>query len=132
MGKCKRLKVTAIGIRGNYIQKATNSNESECKSIEGACGCVHAEINLLKKINPIILIVSHSPCLNCAKALLKSDVQLMIYKEEYRLTDGLELLKKNNIQCIQLKEKISDKDIKELMGMYRDRYTRRHGAVIRK
>lgn len=132
MSKCKRMTVIAIGIRENYIQKATNYNETECKNIPGACGCIHAEINLLKKINPFILIVSHSPCLNCAKALLKSDVQIVIYKKEYRLTDGLDLLKKNNIQCIQLKEKISEGDIKKLMGMNRDRYGRGRGGAIRK
>jgi hypothetical protein len=32
----------------------------------------------------------------------------------------------------QLKKQLSTKDIEELMGMNRDRYTRRNGAVRRK
>ena len=136
MSNCKRMTVKAIGVRGKYIQTATNNNVSECKDVPGACGCTHAEIALLKKINPKIIIVSHSPCLDCAKAILKSDTQILVYENEYRLKDGLELLRKNNIKCIQLEqkkvEKLTHDDIEELMGVHRDTYTRRNGAIRRK
>jgi len=136
MSKCKRMTVTAIGIRGNYIQRATNYNETECKNIPGACGCVHAEIALLKKINPKIIIVTHSPCVNCAKAIVKSNAQVVIYENEYRIKDGIELLKKNGIEVIQLKKKkvehLSKGDIESLMGVNKSVYTRKNGAVRRK
>jgi hypothetical protein len=45
-------------------------------------------------------------------------------------------LKKKKLQSKspkkQFKEQLSTKDIEELMGMNRDRYTRRNGAVRRK
>lgn len=102
MTECKRMTVTAIGIRGFDIQKAVNYNETECKNIPGACGCIHAEIALFKKINPKIIILSHSPCLNCAKAILKTDTRVVIYENEYRIKDGIEWLKANKIQCVSV------------------------------
>jgi deoxycytidylate deaminase len=130
------MKVTAIGIRGNYIQKATNYNENECKNIPGQCGCIHAEIALLQKINPKILVVTHSPCLQCAKAIIKSDVEVLIYDKEYRIKDGLQLLKKHNIHVIQLKqkkvEKLTKQDLEELMNVHAPTYKRYKGAIRRR
>lgn len=137
MNKCKRMTVTAIGIKGKYIQKATNYNISECKNIPGQCGCIHAEIALLRKINPKIIIISHSPCINCAKAIIKSDTQIVIYENEYRVKDGIKFLEQKGIKCIGLEQKkpverLTERELRELMGMNMDKFERRRGAVRRK
>lgn len=91
---CRRMTVHAIGIdKEGRVEYAKNANPGRCTGDEGACGCVHAEIRLLKKMsNPVTVMVSHAPCLNCAKALVKAGVQAVYYMKPYRLKDGLEYL----------------------------------------
>lgn len=97
--KCKRATVYATGIRGTEIVSARNGNESDsCTEIPGKCGCIHAEINLLKKMpNPIEVVITMSPCLNCAKALVDAGVKKVSYLNDYRLLDGLNYLKDNGV-----------------------------------
>jgi len=94
---CKRMTVHAMGFdyQGN-IAYATNYNETECKNIPGACGCIHAEIALLQIMpRPARVVVSHAPCLDCAKALHKAGVEAVYYANDYRLRDGLEYLERH-------------------------------------
>jgi len=39
-----------------------------------------------------ILIVSVSPCVVCSRLLIAAGIREVYYREEYRLTDGIELL----------------------------------------
>lgn len=47
------------------------------------------------------LWVNLSPCLECAKLIANSGIKTVYYREEYRLRDGLEFLKKCNIMTIK-------------------------------
>ena len=97
---CKRMLVQALAVDvlGN-IAFSTNSNDSECTGEVGNCGCTHAEINVLRKMKqPITLYLSHSPCEKCAQALIKSTIKTVIYENEYRKTEGIELLKYHGIE----------------------------------
>lgn len=104
--KCKRMKVVAIGITvDGTIGKARNYNHKECSNVPGACGCTHAEINLLEQMsydNPKMVIVSHSPCLDCAKRLVEEGVLTVMYHEEYRVTDGIDYLRENGVHVSKL------------------------------
>jgi len=103
MSACKRMLVKAVGINAADIQFATNYNESECKNIPGQCGCIHAEEALLKKMpNPEVVVVTCSPCLNCAKLLVEHEVKEVRYGTEYRLKDGIEYLKANGVEVIKI------------------------------
>lgn len=94
MNKCKRMTVYAYA--NGY--SARNGNDNECTNIPGQCGCTHAEINLLKIVpNPKEVHITHSPCLNCAKALFIAGTKLVTYDESYRLTEGVEYLKANGV-----------------------------------
>lgn len=96
--RCKRHLVWAIGItKYGRITIARNGNETECKNIPGNCGCIHAEINLLKKITPVVVFVSYSPCLNCAKALHKAGVKYVFYLRKYRKREGVLYLLENGV-----------------------------------
>ena len=101
MSECKRMKVTAIGIKNSEVYTATNYNETECRNIPGQCGCKHAEIALFEKAIPDVLIVSHSPCMDCAKEIIKHGIQTVLYKEGYRLKDGLVLLEGHGVNIIK-------------------------------
>lgn len=90
--------VRALGFKDGTIENSVNYNQGKCTGAEGNCGCIHAEVNLLKNMpNPEIVIVSHSPCLMCAKALVTSGVKAVYFVIPYRKTEGVEFLIENNV-----------------------------------
>ena len=109
---CKRLLVRIAGMdRTGLLAYTENYNETAegCKNELGKCGCTHAEINLLKVMEyPLRVIISHSPCLECAKALIAVDIEQVYYIDPYRKTEGIELLKHSGVHV----ERIEVKDDK--------------------
>jgi len=86
--------VLSVGYNGNY---AGGPNEVESDA-PGETGFIHAEINALLKLdynNPKVkkMYVTLSPCRMCAKAIVNSGIDEVIYGEEYRDTSGLDVLK---------------------------------------
>lgn len=66
---------------------------------------VHAELNALGKCleqglsaKGAAVYVTLSPCLDCAKLLVRARVSRVVYLNEYRITDGLDYLKKYNVE----------------------------------
>ena len=66
---------------------------------------VHAELNALGKCleqglsaRGSSVYVTLSPCLECAKLLVRARVKRVVYLTEYRDTTGLDYLKKYNIE----------------------------------
>ena len=91
--------VLAVGYNGNY-SGGPNTIES---STPGESGMLHAEINCLLKMdynNPKIKImyITLSPCRMCAKAIINSGINKIVYDEEYRDTSGLVLLREAGIE----------------------------------
>lgn len=101
---CKRLEVWAYGIdRNNKEHSVYNGNLGECTGEEGNCGCTHAEARLLKEMKqpPLTVVVSHSPCLKCAKLLVSAGVESILYEQDYRLSEGIEYLKDKGVHVSQ-------------------------------
>lgn len=113
---CKRCAVgaiiTDIELR-NAISMGYNGPprgaKNECPgdpAIPGACGCIHAEINALLKAPfdglALAMFVTTSPCINCARLILNSDVGRVYYRHAYRVTTGIELLREHGVECQQL------------------------------
>jgi dCMP deaminase len=70
---------------------------------------LHAEANAITKIarsnnssNGSTLYVTASPCIECAKLIIQSGIQRVVYGEQYRLTDGIDLLARAGIQVEHL------------------------------
>lgn len=66
---------------------------------------VHAELNALGKCleeglkaSGSTVYVTLSPCLECAKLLVRSRVRRVVYRDEYRITTGLDYLRKYNVE----------------------------------
>ena len=66
---------------------------------------MHAEANAITKLarssnssEGATLYVTASPCIECAKLIIQSGIQRVIYTEHYRLTDGVDLLKRAGIE----------------------------------
>lgn len=70
---------------------------------------LHAESNAITKVaKSTISIVNSdmyltlSPCYECAKLIIQSEIKTVYYTEEYRKIDGLKLLEKSNINIVKL------------------------------
>lgn len=70
---------------------------------------LHAEANAITKLarsnnnsDGSTLYVTASPCIECAKLIIQAGIKRVIYGEQYRLADGLELLRKAGVEVIYL------------------------------
>ncbi|MBP5561554.1 MAG: dCMP deaminase family protein [Muribaculaceae bacterium] len=70
---------------------------------------LHAEANAITKVaqsnnssSGATLYVTSSPCIECAKLIIQSGIKRVVYGEVYRLRDGIELLERAGIECVQL------------------------------
>lgn len=66
---------------------------------------VHAELNSLGKCleqglstRGATMYVTLSPCLECSKLLVRAGVKRVVYRDEYRLTTGIDYLRKYNVE----------------------------------
>jgi len=74
-------------------------------SPDGNPEVVHAELNSLGKCleqglstKGANLYVTLSPCLECAKLLVRAGVKRVVYRDEYRITTGLDYLRKYGVE----------------------------------
>ena len=65
---------------------------------------LHAEANAITKLarshnssDGATLYVTASPCIECAKLIIQAGIKRVVYAEHYRLEDGINLLKRANI-----------------------------------
>ena len=96
--------VLAVGYNGNY---SGGPNEVE-STTPGESGMLHAEINALLKMdynNPKKkkMYVNLLPCKMCAKAIINAGISEVIYREEYRDTSSLSIMKEMSVKTRQLK-----------------------------
>jgi len=70
---------------------------------------LHAEANAISKVarshnssDGATLYVTASPCIECSKLIIQAGIRRVVYGELYRLTDGIDLLKRAGIEVIYL------------------------------
>jgi dCMP deaminase len=70
---------------------------------------LHAEANAITKVaksnnssEGATLYVTDSPCIECSKLIIQAGITRVVYAREYRITDGLELLKRAGIELIKM------------------------------
>ena len=70
---------------------------------------LHAEANAITKIarsgnnsEGATLYVTDSPCIECAKLIIQAGIRRVVFARSYRLTDGIDLLKRAGIEVEQL------------------------------
>ncbi|MFH0761571.1 MAG: dCMP deaminase family protein [Bacteroidota bacterium] len=70
---------------------------------------LHAEANAITKVarsnnnsQGATLYITASPCLECAKLIIQAGIVRVVYGEDYRLADGIDLLKRAGIETIYL------------------------------
>ena len=68
---------------------------------------LHAEANAITKLarsnnnsDGATIYITASPCIECAKLIIQADIRRVVYGENYRLTDGIDLLRRAGIEVI--------------------------------
>ena len=109
---CKRRKVGALLVKDRTIisdgYNGTPSGfENICEDENGVTKpyVLHAEANAITKVAQsgnssagATLYVTASPCMECSKLIIQAGIKRVVYRDEYRLTDGIDLLRKAGVE----------------------------------
>lgn len=113
---CQRRKVGALIVKNKMI--ISDGYNGTPSGFENVCEdkhnltipyVLHAEANAITKIarssnssEGATLYVTASPCIECAKLIIQAGIKRVVYAEKYRLEDGLELLRRANIELVYI------------------------------
>ena len=113
---CKRRQVGAILVKDKMI--ISDGYNGTPSGFENVCEdennmtkpyVLHAEANAITKVarsnnssEGATLYVTSSPCIECAKLIIQAGIKRVVYADSYRLSDGLDLLKRANIETVSI------------------------------
>ncbi|MBR1935700.1 MAG: dCMP deaminase family protein [Muribaculaceae bacterium] len=113
---CRRRKVGAIIVKDKMI--ISDGYNGTPAGFENVCEdddnhtkpyVLHAEANAITKVacsnnssDGATLYVTSSPCIECSKLIIQAGIKRVVFAEVYRLTDGIELLRRAGIECVLL------------------------------
>ena len=109
---CKRRKVGAILVKDRMIisdgfNGTPSGFENICEDEEGKTKpyVLHAEANAISKVaksgndsSGATLYVTDAPCMECSKLIIQAGIKRVVYRIEYRVRDGIELLQRAGIE----------------------------------
>ena len=113
---CNRLKVGALIVKDKMIiSDGYNGTpigfENVCEDENGLTKpyVLHAEANAISKIarssnssEGATLYVTASPCIECSKLIIQAGIRRVVYAKDYRLADGLNLLRRAGVETVYL------------------------------
>ena len=119
---CQRRKVGALVVKEKMIisdgYNGTPSGfENVCEDDSGITKpyVLHAEANAITKLarssnnsDGSTLYVTSSPCIECAKLIIQAGIRRVVYSEQYRLQDGIQLMQRAGIEVVYLPEETAE------------------------
>lgn len=113
---CKRRKVGAIIVKDSMIisdgfNGTPSGFENVCEDESGVTKpyVLHAEANAITKVSRsnnssdgATLYITASPCVECSKLIIQAGIRRVVFNEIYRITDGLDLLKRAGVECVHI------------------------------
>lgn len=113
---CRRRQVGAIIVKDSMIisdgfNGTPSGFENICEDENGTTKAyvLHAEANAITKVSRsnnssegATLYVTASPCIECAKLIIQSGIKRVVFDELYRLSDGIDLLRRAGIEVVHL------------------------------
>jgi len=117
---CKRRQVGALIVKDEMIisdgyNGTPRGFENICEDENGLTKpyVLHAEANAITKIacsnnnsKGATLYVTASPCIECAKLIIQAGIKRIVYSEEYRMTEGIELLERARIEVVYIGKEV--------------------------
>lgn len=115
---CKRRQVGALLVKDKMIisdgYNGTPSGfENECEDDQNVTKpyVLHAEANAITKVarsnnssDGATLYVTSSPCIECAKLIIQAGIARVVFSDNYRIDDGIKLLKRAKVEVLHLEE----------------------------
>lgn len=115
---CKRRKVGALIVKNRMIisdgfNGTPSGFENVCEDENGVTKpyVLHAEANAISKVaksgnsaEGATLFITASPCMECSKLIIQAGIKRVVYRDEYRLTDGVDLLKRAGVEVEKIEE----------------------------
>ena len=109
---CTRRQVGAILVKDRMIisdgYNGTPAGfENVCEDENGVTKpyVLHAEANAITKVaksgnssDGATLYITDSPCMECAKLIIQAGIRRVVYAREYRIVDGVDLLRRAGIE----------------------------------
>lgn len=122
---CQRRKVGALLVKERMIisdgYNGTPSGfDNVCENEDGLTYpyVLHAEANAITKVAKsnnsslgATLYVTAAPCVECSKLIIQAGISRVVYRDSYRLTDGLDLLERAGIEVVQIDKEMLDKEM---------------------
>ena len=113
---CQRRQVGALVVKeGTIISDGFNGTpsgfENHCEDENNVTKpyVLHAEANAITKLarssnnsDGATIYITASPCIECAKLIIQAGIKRVVYGEQYRLTDGIDLLERAGIEVIYM------------------------------
>ena len=112
---CKRRQVGALVVKDNRI--ISDGYNGTPSGFENVCEddsnvtypyVLHAEANAITKLARshnnsynATLYVTDSPCIECAKLIIQAGIKRVVYGRDYRLSDGIDLLRRAGIEVVK-------------------------------
>ncbi|MBN2639192.1 MAG: dCMP deaminase family protein [Bacteroidales bacterium] len=109
---CKRRQVGALIVKDRMI--ISDGYNGTPSGFENVCEdedyltkpyVLHAEANAITKVaksnnssEGATLYVTDSPCMECSKLIIQSGIKRVVYAREYRVKDGIDLLRRAGVQ----------------------------------
>lgn len=111
---CQRRQVGCLVVKDNRI--ISDGYNGTPAGFENVCEdennvtkpyVLHAEANAITKLarssnnsDGATLYVTDSPCIECSKLIIQAGIRRVVYSRSYRLSDGLDLLKRAGLEVI--------------------------------
>lgn len=113
---CKRRQVGALIVKDRMI--ISDGYNGTPEGFENICEdennrtkpyVLHAEANAISKVaksnnssDGSTLYITASPCMECAKLIIQSGIRRVVFCDNYRTEDGIELLKRAGIELLYI------------------------------
>ncbi|MDD2243949.1 MAG: dCMP deaminase family protein [Dysgonamonadaceae bacterium] len=113
---CQRRKVGALLVKNKMI--ISDGYNGTPAGFENICEdemnvtkpyVLHAEANAITKVarshnssDGATLYVTSSPCIECAKLIIQAGIKRVVFADSYRLSDGVDLLKRAEIEVVSV------------------------------
>lgn len=116
---CERRQVGALMVKDQMIiSDGYNGTPSGFENVCEEDGVtkpyvLHAEANAITKVaksnnNSLgaTMYITASPCIECAKLIIQAGITRVVYSDEYRKTDGIDLLKRAGIEVVHVEDEL--------------------------
>ena len=123
----RRLKVGSIIVKNNRIismgyngtpfgwdnscENLIEQHEDGSQVYETKPEVIHAERNALDKLSRhdgggegAIMFCTHAPCIECSKSIHSAGITQVYYRNDFRLNDGIEFLKKCGVTVTKIEK----------------------------